>query len=970
VSGWYLGDSTGWWNWSSWWSGSSGGSSSSSSWSASGADSYEETVDYPGFYEGAFYGGGYGSGGGGGGGGPIEYIGDLFSGGSGSGSGGMMMLAMEGESGSVALEGEDLAVEEAEAAIHGGQVWNLPGQFEITSPMWNRRGGLGFFMPQRGGPTIEIDADRAGNIRGITDALGNRAVYGYDRAGNVTSVTDPNGDATRFGYDSDGRLTQVVDALHNQTDFRYDEDGLLTEETIVVDGETLTRSYEHDEAGNVVREVDRNGRVTVFGYDQSGRMTEEIWYATAADADADVNRQNTITWTYDESGNLTSVIDNYSAYTYQYDSQGRLVSETVAPAGGPVTVLTVGYGTREDDLPVSLSAAVDGLADFLTTFEYDTLDRVVGIRQTGQGGNQVADKYVTFAYSESGALEELVRYESLDTSAMVAVSRYTYDQYGRLVALDHFQDPNDPLAAYTWTYEGGGLVEINSPDGQTNPLAGFGLSLDSLFSSTTTDASVNPLPDHVWTFDAAFTGLMTQMTSPDGVAAYSYDRRGQLTSASYDYQDGESYLYDANGNRTGGGDVVGDHNRLLSDGTYNYEYDAEGNRIKRTAIATDEVTQYVWDHRNRLVSVIDRLSEGGPVVQSVEYVYDSQNRWIGKSVDPDGDGPEEASETHFVYQGNQIVLQIDGEGEVTNRYLWGPAVDQILADEQVGPDGSSEVLWTLTDHLNTVRDLADYDPETDVTTVVNHIVYDAFGRVTGQTDASVTTLFGFTARPFDADTGLQNNLNRWYDAETGTWISVDPIGFAAGDANLYRYVGNEATAIADPTGLAPPPGYPYHGPTGGTAANSEQERHARIAMAEEARTKAAKAREEAMKKRAEELKRNPPPPPSPPPSPPARTWREWVASWFDHPVVQVPKDAAESGALPPLSGAQATPHIAQRLLLSTMQERVNKLREEGAKREFIEYAEGELEAARTGQLKEFHDKNQPPDGFQPFKGPN
>jgi RHS repeat-associated protein len=215
------------------------------------------------------------------------------------------------------------------------------------------------------------------------------------------------------------------------------------------------------------------------------------------------------------------------------------------------------------------------------------------------------------------------------------------------------------------------------------------------------------------------------------------------------------------------------------------------------------VTEYVWDHRNRLVAVVERLSEGGPVVQSVEYVYDSQNRWIGKSVDADGDGPEEASDTHFVYQGNQIVLQIDGEGQVTNRYLWGPAVDQILADEQVQPDGSSEVLWPLTDHLNTVRDLAVYDPETAVTTVVNHIVYDAFGRVTAQTDPTVTTLFGFTARPFDSDTGLQNNLNRWYDAETGTWISVDPIGFAAADANLYRYVGNAPGTFADPTGQVP-----------------------------------------------------------------------------------------------------------------------------------------------------------------------
>ncbi|MCE5268914.1 MAG: DUF2380 domain-containing protein, partial [Planctomycetaceae bacterium] len=239
----------------------------------------------------------------------------------------------------------------------------------------------------------------------------------------------------------------------------------------------------------------------------------------------------------------------------------------------------------------------------------------------------------------------------------------------------------------------------------------------------------------------------------------------------------------------------------LSDGTYNYEYDAEGNRTKRTDIATGAVTEYVWDHRNRLVSVIDRTSDGGPILQSVEYVYDSQNRWIVKSIDANVEGPDDAISAYFVYNGNQIILQIDAAGQVTNRYLWGPAVDQILADEQVQFDGSIAILWTLTDHLNTVRDLAVRDAETGATTIANHLVYDAFGRVTSQTDPAVTTLFGFTGRPFDRDSGLQNNLNRWYDAETGTWLSEDPKGFAAADANLYRYVRNEVTSTVDPTGL-------------------------------------------------------------------------------------------------------------------------------------------------------------------------
>ena len=69
----------------------------------------------------------------------------------------------------------------------------------------------------------------------------------------------------------------------------------------------------------------------------------------------------------------------------------------------------------------------------------------------------------------------------------------------------------------------------------------------------------------------------------------------------------------------------------------------------------------------------------------------------------------------------QIVLhfEADGQGDsqLAHRYLWGPAVDQILADEQVtDPTARGNVVWPLTDHLNTVRDLAAYDAETDTTT--------------------------------------------------------------------------------------------------------------------------------------------------------------------------------------------------------------------------------------------------------------
>ncbi|MBK8940468.1 MAG: RHS repeat-associated core domain-containing protein [Polyangiaceae bacterium] len=43
---------------------------------------------------------------------------------------------------------------------------------------------------------------------------------------------------------------------------------------------------------------------------------------------------------------------------------------------------------------------------------------------------------------------------------------------------------------------------------------------------------------------------------------------------------------------------------------------------------------------------------------------------------------------------------------------------------------------------------------------------------------------------------------RDYDPETGTWLTPEPLGFAAGD-NFYAYAAGNPVAYNDPTGLAP-----------------------------------------------------------------------------------------------------------------------------------------------------------------------
>jgi hypothetical protein len=349
-----------------------------------------------------------------------------------------------------------------------------------------------------------------------------------------------------------------------------------------------------------------------------------------------------------------------------------------------------------------------------------TLGRLTKVQQAGQsGGNAVAAKRVDFAYDAAGRDSTITRYANTAGTQLVATTNYTYDDASRLTALSHTKGATT-LAGYGWTY----------------------------------DSSGRP----------------TQFTSTlDGTANYTYDNTDQLTGATYTYQTNESYSYDANGNRTNTGYSTTTDNRLASDGVYNYTYDNEGNRTRRTKISDGSVTDYTWDYRNRLTNVTERATVGGAATKSTDFVYDVNNRLVQKVYDPDGAGAQAAQSTFDVFDGAQIALEFNGS-QATNlkhRYLWGPAVDQILADETVTSLGSAgSVVWPLADNLGTARDLAQYNSGTDTTAVANHRVYDSFGNLKSETNAAVDLLFGYTGA--GCDEALKNEAkvadciqNRW-----------------------------------------------------------------------------------------------------------------------------------------------------------------------------------------------------------------
>jgi RHS repeat-associated protein len=105
--------------------------------------------------------------------------------------------------------------------------------------------------------------------------------------------------------------------------------------------------------------------------------------------------------------------------------------------------------------------------------------------------------------------------------------------------------------------------------------------------------------------------------------------------------------------------------------------------------------------------------------------------------------------------------------------------------------------WYLPDHLGTVRDIVDATGA-----IINHLDYDSFGRLVTQTNPVVGDRFGFTGREYDPELALYYYRARHYDPQLGRFVSQDPLGFAVGDSNLYRYVGNAPLTARDPLGLA------------------------------------------------------------------------------------------------------------------------------------------------------------------------
>src|SRR5262249_53477598 len=117
-------------------------------------------------------------------------------------------------------------------------------------------------------------------------------------------------------------------------------------------------------------------------------------------------------------------------------------------------------------------------------------------------------------------------------------------------------------------------------------------------------------------------------------------------------------------------------NRIVSGGGSTFAYDLEGNRTSATD-GSNNVTTFADDHRNRLLGITTKNS-GGSITKMATYTFDAQDRRIGAKVDSDGAGGTAAVQTWMVYDGVNTYADFDNAGTLSTRYLYGPAVDEIL----------------------------------------------------------------------------------------------------------------------------------------------------------------------------------------------------------------------------------------------------------------------------------------------------
>ncbi len=178
------------------------------------------------------------------------------------------------------------------------------------------------------------------------------------------------------------------------------------------------------------------------------------------------------------------------------------------------------------------------------------------------------------------------------------------------------------------------------------------------------------------------------------------------------------------------------------------------------------------------------------------YYYDGLNRQIARDLTA---GASAMVRTFYNWDGWNLIEERDNASQVKNVYLHGARTDEIVARFL----GGNPTRWYHYDGRGNASHLTD-----DSGSVVERYTYDLAGKPSffngsGQqvAESPSNNRFLFTGRDYQKETGLYDYRNRFYHPGLGRFMQSDPLGFAAGDANLFRYCGGDPVNRTDPSGL-------------------------------------------------------------------------------------------------------------------------------------------------------------------------
>ncbi|WP_447403059.1 DNRLRE domain-containing protein (plasmid) [Lysinibacillus sp. fkY74-1] len=629
--------------------------------------------------------------------------------------------------------------------------------------------------------------DEYSNVLTQTDSNQQTSTNTYEH-GNLKSSTTPKGDTTSYTYNGHGDLTQV----------KY-PDGKIETYSTSYDNNQKTINYQDIELGITTETVtDFSGNILSYEDGKKGKTHYRYNFKNELVEVEDAANKIT-TYTYDANSNLTSVTnaDGKKQMTLSYNAQNAIEKETNAE--GKVT--TYNYNA-DGALNEVIKATGEKIAYTTST---DTNTQIVKVNGVNQFSTQVDglsttvtnhtlnNQKVTYTHSENELLQRVDINAPVNRSIM-----YTYKNEKDLAKIQY--GPNTIEYA---SDENGQTTEVTL-DGQLS--ANFIWNKNNLLESTTfgnaaiilNKYKANQLQtetlktnsETTWrtnSYEYDKNQQITKVTNNDGTVTYMYDPLNQLIKEQYSNGLSISYTYDSVGNRTS--------KTILQNGistTTSYSYN-NANQMKTAGdktynvsdngnVENDGVFQYVWNAFDQLTEI---KSLTGATIAS--YRYDENGRRVF-SKDSNG-------ETYYRYNGltNQVLFEEDASGVITKSYTY---------DDNGSPLTMTYMGLTyyyLTNYRGDVLALTDKKGD-----IVAEYTYDAWGNIMSQKGnmASINP-YRYASYRYDEDTKQYYLMARYYNPNTGVFLSLDPIRGDTIDPltlNGYAYANNNPVMNIDPNG--------------------------------------------------------------------------------------------------------------------------------------------------------------------------